>query len=88
MKSNDEGSNFNKSVFTLCELKENEKCPPWTLQASEMRHDNKNKTIYYDNAVVKIYNIPVFYTHFCLIPTRQLKEDLVCYHLHFQIVKI
>ena len=26
-----------------------------------MRHDNSKKTIYYDNAVIKIYNIPVFY---------------------------
>ena len=74
MKSNDEGSNFNKSVFTLCELKENEKCPPWTLQASEMKHDNKNKTIYYDNAVVKIYNIPVFYTPFLSHPDPTVKR--------------
>ena len=26
-----------------------------------MLHDNKKKTIYYDNAVVKVYNIPIFY---------------------------
>ena len=74
MKSNDEGSNFSKSIFTLCELKENEKCPPWTLQASEMRHDNKNKTIYYDNAVIKIYDIPVFYTPFLSHPDPTVKE--------------
>ena len=54
-------SSFNKSVFTLCEMREDEKCPPWSLQASKMTHDNTNKTIYYDNAVVKIYNIPIFY---------------------------
>ena len=74
MKSNDEGSNFSKSIFTLCELKENEKCPPWTLQASEMRHDNKNKTIYYDNAVIKIYDIPVFYTPFLSHPDPTVKR--------------
>ena len=27
-----------------------------------MLHDNKKKTIYYNNAVVKIYDIPIFYT--------------------------
>ena len=27
-----------------------------------MRHDKKNKTIYYDNAVIKVYDIPIFYT--------------------------
>ena len=26
-----------------------------------MLHDNKKKTIYYDNALVKVYNIPIFY---------------------------
>ena len=26
-----------------------------------MMHDNKKKTIYYDNALIKIYNIPIFY---------------------------
>ena len=26
-----------------------------------MRHDNKKKTIYYDNAVIKFYKVPIFY---------------------------
>ena len=26
-----------------------------------MLHDNKKKTIYYDNAIIKFYNIPIFY---------------------------
>ena len=41
MKLSSERSSFDKSVFTLCEYKEGEKCPPWTLQASKMTHDNK-----------------------------------------------
>ncbi len=62
IKISENKSEFNKSIFTLCKLKENEKCPPWTIQASKMLHNNKNKTIYYDNAVIKVYNIPIFYT--------------------------
>ena len=61
--SNDQ-SIFNKSIFTLCgyrKSEDKEKCPPWTIQASKMMHDNKKKTIYYDNALIKIYNIPIFY---------------------------
>jgi LPS-assembly protein len=58
---NNEKSKFNKSIFTLCDYRENDKCPPWSIQASEMLHDNKKKTIYYDNAVIKVYNIPIFY---------------------------
>ena len=52
---------FNKSIFTLCDYRKEDKCPPWSIQASKMLHDNKKKTIYYDNAVVKIYDIPIFY---------------------------
>ena len=54
-------SYFNKSIFTLCQFRKNEKCPPWTIQSSKMLHDNKKKTIYYDNAVVKVYDIPIFF---------------------------
>ena len=46
IKINDQKSSFNKSIFTLCKLKEDEKCPPWTIQASNMLHDNQSKTIY------------------------------------------
>ncbi len=52
---------FTKSIFTLCDYRENDKCPPWSLQASEMTHDKKKKTIYYDNAVIKIYDLPIFF---------------------------
>ena len=61
MTLNNEGSSFNKSIFTLCEIKEGEKCPPWSLQSTKMRHDNKSKTIFYENTVIKIYDIPIFY---------------------------
>ena len=52
---------FNKSVFTLCNYRENDKCPPWTIKASKMVHDSNKKTIYYDNATIKIYDLPIFY---------------------------
>ena len=58
---NEQISSFNKSIFTLCDYRKNDKCPPWTIQASKMLHDNKKKTIYYDNAMIKIYDIPIFY---------------------------
>jgi len=54
-------SKFTKSVFTLCDYRENDKCPPWSLQASQMSHDKIKKTIYYDNAVIKVYDLPIFY---------------------------
>ena len=58
---NNDKKKFNKSIYTLCDYRNNEKCPPWVIQASEMLHDQKKKTIYYDNAVIKVYNVPIFY---------------------------
>jgi LPS-assembly protein len=56
-----EGTTMNKSVFTFCRNKSADKCPPWLLQAERIKHDPAKKTIYYDNAVIKIYDFPVFY---------------------------
>ena len=56
-----EKSKFDKSIFTLCEYREGDKCPPWTIQSREMLHDNIKKTIYHKNAIIKVYDVPIFY---------------------------
>ena len=56
-----EKSTFDKSIFTLCQFRENDDCPPWTIQSKKMIHDNAKKTIFYKNAVVKVYDFPIFY---------------------------
>ena len=48
-----------KSVFTSC--KKNDKCPPWIIQAKKITHDKNKKQLIYDDALLKIYDIPVFY---------------------------
>ena len=48
-----------KGVFTTC--KKNDKCPPWQLSAGEIKHNKAKKTIYYKDAFLKIYDVPVFY---------------------------
>ena len=57
----DEVTVFDKSVFTFCNYREKDKCPPWSLQASQMKHDKNKKTIYYENALIKLYDFPIFY---------------------------
>jgi LPS-assembly protein len=59
--SKNEENIFIKSIFTLCDYRKNDKCPPWSIQSSKMLHDSKKKTIYYDNAIIKVYDIPIFY---------------------------
>ena len=37
---------FKKSVFTNCNYRKKDKCPPWSIKSSKILHDNKKKTIY------------------------------------------
>ena len=61
VKIKEEETEFTKSIFTMCNYRKDDKCPPWSVQAKKMRHDKKKKTIFYDNAVIKVYDIPLFY---------------------------
>ena len=48
-----------KSVYTNC--KKRDGCPPWSIQAEKIVHDQKEKTINYTNALLKFFDIPVLY---------------------------
>ena len=52
--------NLSKAVFTVCKLRK-DKCPPWALKSKKIIHDKLKKTIYYKNATLKVYDIPIFY---------------------------
>ena len=50
---------INNGVFTSCN--QNGKCPPWSITSEKITHDKIKKNLIYDNAVLKIYDIPVVY---------------------------
>ena len=50
---------INKGVFTSC--KKNDKCPPWSIQADKITYDKNKRQINYNNALVKVYDVPVLY---------------------------
>ena len=52
-------SEISKGIFTVC--KKSDKCPPWQISAEEIKHDKKKKVINYKNALLRIYDMPVFY---------------------------
>ena len=57
----DDVGTFDKGIFTYCKNRGEDKCPPWTLQAQKIKHNPATKTIYYDNAILKVYDFPIFY---------------------------
>ena len=72
-------SNFNQinnASYTPC-LSENyiiKNCPGWKLDAKKVIHDTEKKTIYYENTVLSILNIPILYTPFFSHPDPSVKK--------------
>ncbi len=49
----------NKGIFTSC--KKRDDCPPWSIQAEKITHDKNKKQLNYQNAIIKVYDIPILY---------------------------
>jgi len=62
MSLNEKTNTFEKGIFTYCKIRDNNKCPPWTLQSKKIKHDLAKKTIYYDNVILKVYDFPIFFS--------------------------
>tara|TARA_A100001011_G_C14312171_1_gene846110 strand:+ start:1073 stop:3418 length:2346 start_codon:yes stop_codon:yes gene_type:complete len=54
-------STFNKAVCTYCKDKGEDTSPAWSLRAKKIEHVKSKKTIYYDSAILRIYDFPIFY---------------------------
>ena len=50
---------INKGIFTSCKLNDN--CPPWSIQSEKITHDKVKKDMIYENATLKIYDVPILY---------------------------
>ncbi len=73
---------INKGIFTSC--KKNDKCPPWSIQAEEIVHDKNKKQLIYNNALLKIYDLPILYfpKFFHPDPTVKRQSGLLRPHLN------
>ena len=54
-----DASEIIKGVFTTC--KKRDDCPPWQFSAKKIKHDKKKREILYNDAILKIYDVPVAY---------------------------
>ena len=52
---------INKGVFTSCKITGKDKCPPWSITANKIEHNKDKKQLSYENALLKLYDFPVFY---------------------------
>lgn len=60
------------ATYTACELCENSegevKNPTWRLKARRVKQDSETRTIRYNNAVLELFGIPIFYTPYLAHP--------------------
>ena len=68
------GTSFQKTAFTFCNYRDENKCPPWEFTAREMNHDIAKKTIYYENVMIKVYNVPIMYFPYFFHPDPTVKR--------------
>ena len=48
-----------KGVFTSC--KKNTDCPAWSIKSQKITHDKEKRQLMYENSILNLYNVPVFY---------------------------
>ena len=72
-KSKNNKTTINKGIFTSCE--QTDKCPPWVIEAEKIVHDKSKKQINYKNAILKVYDIPVFYYPIFFHPDPTVKRQ-------------
>ncbi len=59
VKNDENFTDITKGVFTTCKRTKN--CPAWQLSAKKLQHDKKKRKINYDDAILKIYDVPIVY---------------------------
>ena len=50
---------INKGVFTCCE--KNDSSSAWSIKATKIKHDKANQELIYDNPIIRLFDVPVFY---------------------------
>ena len=64
VRRDDNTAELNKGIYTPCELcaEDKTKDPTWSIKADKVVQDGENHLIYYENAVIEMFGIPIFYT--------------------------
>jgi LPS-assembly protein len=65
-----------QAVFSPCELckKDPERAPLWQLKANKVLHDRQSKNVYYEDATLEMWGIPIAYTPYFSHPDPTVKR--------------
>ena len=63
-----------KTVVSRCEVCAKNPIPLWQIRARRIIHDKKERQLYFDDAVLKVMDIPIFYLPRLRLPDPSLKR--------------
>ena len=64
---------IHKGMFTSC--KKSDSCPPWSIKAEKITHDQKKKQLNYKNAIIQVYDLPILYLPKFFHPDPSVKRQ-------------
>ncbi|GEO15836.1 LPS-assembly protein LptD [Microvirga aerophila] len=75
-RSEGETTTFERGTYTACEpCQDNPERPPlWQVRAAKIIHNNSEQTIYYEDATVEIFGLPVAYMPYFWTPDPTVKR--------------
>lgn len=64
IRRSDNVNELNRAIYTPCEIcaEDKTKDPTWSIRADKVIQDREKRVIYYRNAVIEMFGVPVFYT--------------------------
>jgi len=72
LEINNEYTKINKGIFTTCKRRDD--CPPWELSAKKVEYNKKKEIISYEDAILKVYDLPVMYFPRFFHPSPNVKR--------------
>ena len=72
-KKNNQTKQLMYATYTPCDMCDTE-APLWSISARKVQHDEKSQNVHYNDAFIKIKNVPILYTPFFSHPDPSVKR--------------
>ncbi|MFY0691186.1 MAG: LPS-assembly protein LptD [Paracoccaceae bacterium] len=74
-RTNGRFTQFYKTVASSCQICAEQSVPLWEIRAKRVVHDGKERQLYFENAVLRVGGLPVFYTPYLRLPDPSVKRS-------------
>lgn len=72
-KKNNQKKQLSSVTYTPCDMCDAQS-PLWSISARKVQHDEKSQNVHYNDAIIRVKNVPIFYTPFFSHPDPSVKR--------------